>query len=317
MKFKLKHRLRFYFNFLRQSTPLFNGSIKHFIWGLAAKTDTTKTTIPKIIWLYWDEAIISSSTVRLCINLIKSLHKAYTVELISKSTLLNYLPNFPIELLKKPANFVSDLVRLMLLEQHGGIYLDATVLLSKPVNWALELQQADQSEVVLYYSDENTREEKYPMVETWFIAALPQSNFIKAWREEYQSCILSPNPKNYYENNKFLPLENFPLDATYYASYMAGQIVMRKSLQYRLSLVRAEDEAFCYGLSFKKKWDEVAMADVLLFNQKPNQLPKLIKLIRFDRERLDYYMERKFYKKNSWLGKILQEQLPNGLPNIF
>jgi hypothetical protein len=309
MKFKLKYSVRAYFNFLRQSTPHFKGSIKHFIWGLAEKTDNQKTTIPKIIWLYWDEVNISSITVKLCVNLIKSLHKDYNIELISKSSLLNYLPDFPIELLKKPSNFVSDMIRLMLLEQHGGVYLDATVLLSKPISWALELQQTDQSEVVLYYTDENTREEKYPMVETWFIAALPQSNFIKAWREEYQKCILSLSPKNYYENNKFLPLANFPLDVTYYASYMAGQIVMRKSQQYRLSLLRAEDEAFLYGLGFKKKWDEMAMADALLFNQKTDQLPKLIKLIRFDRKCLDYYIERKFYKKNSWLGEIMHEQL--------
>jgi hypothetical protein len=311
MKFKLKYSIRAYFNFLRQNTPPFKGSIKHFIWGLAEKTDNQKTTVPKIIWLYWDEVNISSITVKLCVNLIKSLHKDYNIELISKSSLLNYLPDFPIELLKKPSNFVSDMVRLMVLEQHGGIYLDATVLLSKPINWALELQQTDQSEVVLYYTDENTREEKYPMVETWFIASLPQSNFIKAWREEYQKCILSLSPKKYYENNKFLSLTNFPLDVNYYASYMAGQIVMRESQQYRLSLLRAEDEGFIYGLGFKKKWDEMAMADALLFNQKTEQLPKLIKLIRFDRKCLDYYIERKFYKKNSWLGEIIHELLPN------
>jgi hypothetical protein len=55
----------------------------------------------------------------------------------------------------------------------------------------------------------------------------------------------------------------------------------------------------------------MAMADALLFNQKTEQLPKLIKLIRFDRKCLDYYIERKFYKKNSWLGEIIHEQLPN------
>lgn len=150
------------------------------------------------------------------------------------------------------------------------------------------------------------------MVETWFIAALPQSNFIKAWREEYQKCILSPNPKKYYENSRFLSLANFPLDATYYASYLAGQMVMRKSQQYRLSLLRAEDEPFIYGLGFKKKWNEVAMADALLFNKKTDPLPKLIKLIRFDRRCLDYYIERKFYKKDSWLGETIHKQLANG-----
>lgn len=307
MKFKLNHRLRLYFGVLRQSTPRFDGKVKHFVWGAGEKSNATDS-IPKVIWLYWDEEKISSITVQLCVNLIKNLHLDYKVHFINKANLFDYLPDFPKELLKKPSNFVSDMVRLMLLEQHGGIYLDATVLLSKRLDWALGLQQTDHSEVVIYYADENTREEKFPMIETWFIAALPKSAFIKAWREEYQNCILSANSDTYYENNDVLPLADFPLDATYYASYMAGQIVMRKNQQYRLSLLRAEDDAFSYGLGFKKKWDEVAMADVLLFNKKVNLLPNLIKLIRFDRRRLDYYIERKFYKKHSWLGELLYKR---------
>ncbi|WAC41235.1 glycosyltransferase family 32 protein [Pedobacter sp. SL55] len=316
MKFKLSHRLRLYFDFLRHSTPRFDGRVKHFIWGYGKKSDANDS-IPKVIWLYWNEEKVNSATVQLCINIIKNLHTDHEVHLLHRTNLLAFLPNFPTELFGKPSNFVSDMVRLMLLEQHGGIYLDATVLLSKPLNWALELQQKDCSEAVLYYADENTRDEKFPMVETWFIAALPQSTFIKAWREEYQNCMLSANSDTYYDNNDILPLSNFPLDATYYTSYMAGQIVMRRSQQYRLSLLRAEDDAFNYGLGFKKKWDEVAMADVLLFNKKADFLPNVVKLIRFDRRRLDYYIERKFYKKHSWLGELLQKQNFNDYSKDF
>lgn len=316
MKFKLNHRLRLYFDFLRQSTPRFDGKVKNFVWGSGEKSNVIDR-IPKVIWLYWNDEIINSATVQLCLDIIKNLHPDYEVHFIYRTNLAAYLPNFPTELFKKPSNFVSDMVRLMLLEQHGGIYLDATVLLSKPLDWAMELQAKHCSEAVLYYADENTLDEKFPMVETWFIAALPQSAFIKAWREEYQACMLSANSDTYYKNNDILPLTNFPLDATYYASYMAGQIVMHKSQQYRLSLLRAEDDAFSYGLGFKKKWDEVAMADVLLFNKKAELLPNLIKLIRFDRRRLDYYIERKFYKKHSWLGELLYKRNINDYSRDF
>jgi hypothetical protein len=92
---------------------------------------------------------------------------------------------------------------------------------------------------------------------------------------------------------------------------MAGQIVIRKNQEYRLSLLRAEDDAFLYGLGFKKKWDEVAMAEVLLFNKKTNPIPNLVKLIRFDRRRLDFYIKRKLYKIDSWLGELLNEEKSN------
>ncbi len=300
--FLIKHRIKIHFDFLRQQTPIFDEQVKHFVWGTGEKIRETDT-IPKIIWLYWHDEKISSITVQLCINHIKNLHPAYDVNMLNKGNIMDYLPKFPTGLLEKPSNFVSDMVRLMLLEQHGGIYLDATVLLSKQLNWTLSIQQQDQSEAVVYYSDEG----EYPMVETWFIAAIPQSKFIKAWREEYRKCMLSSNPSTYYESNSILPLSEFPLDPTYYASYMAGQIVMRRSKKYRLSMLRAKDDAFLYGQSFKKEWDEKAMAEVLLFNKKSKVVPNLVKLIRFDRRRLDFYIQRGFYKNDSWLGELLNK----------
>lgn len=301
--FLIRHRAKMYFEFLRQRTPFFNGQVKRFVWGTGEKTNETDI-IPKIIWLYWHDEKINSITVQLCIDHIRNLHPTYRINLLNRTNLMEYLPSFPTELLGKPSNFVSDMIRLMLLEQHGGIYLDSTILLSKQLGWSLLIQQQDQSEAVVYYSDEG----EYPMIETWFIGAVPQSKFIKAWREEYQQCMVSSSPDTYYENNKILPLSEFPLDPTYYASYMAGQIVMRRSKNYRLSLLKAKDDAFLYGQSFKKEWDEKAMAEVLLFNKKPKDVPNLVKLIRFDRRRLDFYIQKGFYKEDSWLGELLSNQ---------
>ncbi len=278
--------------------------VKHFIWG-AAEREPESGSIPNTIWLYWDEEIITSGTVGLCINIIKNLHPSFTVRVLNRITIFDYLPDFPKKLTDKAPTFVSDLVRLMLIEKYGGIYLDATVLLSQPIEWVLERLQVDRSEAVLYYTDENTLDREYPMVENWLIAAPPNSNFIRDWRKEYQKGVTCAQLDAYLQNCELVSQAKFPLRLPYYLCYLAAQIVLRKSQDYRVSLLRAEDEAFSYGLAFKKKWDEIAMADLLLFNKKPATRPKLIKLIRYDRIRLDYYMQRKFYKKDSWLGELL------------
>lgn len=306
MKFRLKHRLRFYLGFLRQRPPRISGQVKHSIWGTAGHKEEL-TAIPKIIWLYWNEEKINSITAELCISLIKSLHPTFKVQLLSRINIFDFLPDFPIDVTEKAPNFVSDLVRLMLIEKYGGIYLDATVLLSKPIEWALTLQQQDHSEAVLYYTDENTVDQEFPMIESWFIVAQPNSRFIRAWREEYQNSITCADTKSYLQNCDLLRQGKFPLKIPYYLSYLAAQIVLRKNQEYRLTVLRAEDDAFSYGLGLKKKWDEVAMADLLLFNKKSLPLPNLVKLIRYDRIRLDYYMQRKFYKKDSWLGELLPD----------
>lgn len=306
MKLKLSHWIKYHLSFLRRRTPPFQGKVTHVVWGSDEKTEVIDA-IPSIIWLYWEDEKITSMTVRLCIDQIKQLHPEHAVHVLNRINLKEYLPDFPFELLDKPANFSSDLIRLLLLERYGGIYLDATVLLSKKLDWAILQQQKDGSEAVLYYTDENTREVEYPMIETWFIAAKPKSNFIKAWREEYQSCILSADPGQYYENNDILPLHKFPLDISYYYSYMAGQIVMRRSQHYRLSLLRAEDDGFLYSLNFRRKWSTTATIELLLFNRKIEQLPNLVKIIRFGRRRLDFCMEKGLYNKDSWLGKMLED----------
>lgn len=304
MKFRFKHRLRFYFSFLRQRPPHFSGRVKHFVWG-AADCESEPAAIPKIIWLYWDEVKISSATAELCINLIKTMHPAFEVQVLNKINIFHYLPDFPKGVTEKDPNFVSDLVRLMLIEKYGGIYLDATVLLSKPIDWALKLLNEDRSEAVLYYSDENTLDQEFPMLESWFIVARPNSKFIRAWREEFQKSVTCADLELYLQDCELLRQSKFPMEIPYYLTYLAMQIVLRNNQHYRLSLLRAEDDAFKYGLGLRKKWDSVAMADLLLFNKKSLPLPNLVKLIRYDRIRLDYYIKRKFYKKNSWLGELL------------
>lgn len=306
MKFRLKHRLRLYLSFLRQTTPPLSGQVKHCIWGSAEQSDDLPA-IPKIIWFYWNEEKVTSITVELCINLARSLHPTFSIRLLNKETIFDYLPDFPEEITEKAPTFVSDLARLMLIEKFGGIYLDATVLLTRPLDWLLDYQQQDRSEAVLYYTDENTLDQVYPMVENWFIAAAPNSKFIQAWREEYQRSVTAADMDTYINSCELVRQAKFPLRLPYYLCYLAAQIIMRKNQDYRLTLLRAEDDAFGYGLGFKKKWDEVAMADIMLFNKKPQMPPNMVKLIRYDRIRLDYYIQRKYYQKDSWLGELLPD----------
>jgi hypothetical protein len=302
MKFKLA--LRYLLKSLRPSPPVFSGQVQQRIWG-NADAASTETSIPKIIWLYWNEIEIESITVKTCINQIKQLHPNYKVHLLNRENINNYISNFPIEIFNKPANFVSDMARLMLLQHHGGIYLDATVLLSRKIDWIHTIQQRDQSEALVYYTDENTVDSRYPMIETWLIAAIPQSKFISAWLKEYTNYIFWQQTGFYYRDNKYLKLEDFPLDPIYYTSYFAGQVVIRKSQHYRLSFLRAEDDAFLYGLGFDKKWDEIATTEALLVNKTPVPTPNLVKIIRFERKRLDKYISQGFYNKHSWLGGLI------------
>lgn len=45
----------------------------------------------------------------------------------------------------------SDIVRIHALAQHGGIWLDASLLLTKSLDWILEMQQQGGHEFIGYY----------------------------------------------------------------------------------------------------------------------------------------------------------------------
>lgn len=302
MRMKLKHWARYWWQSLRSETPEFK-YVKHIVWGRNLNHKDTK--IPKKIWIYWHSNPIDSSTVSICIKEIIRLNPEYKVEVIHQESVLSFIPDFPVSVFEKPPIFASDLIRLFLLERHGGFYLDGSTLLSEGLDWALNCVAADNSEAILYYTDENTLDSHFPMVENSFIGAIPGSKFITEWRQLYQECITSVEPEKYFENNEVLPLSQFPLNTNYYLAYISGQIIMRKNQNFRLTLLRAEDDSFLYSLKIKKKWGEVEMAEILLLNKTPDPKPKTVKLIRYARRRLDFYIKRGMYKEGSWMGDLI------------
>lgn len=99
-----------------------------------------KATVPsKVIWQYWgqgwDDALLPP-IVQLCRKSIDKYCGDYTVIRLDDANLSEYL-NIPEFVHQKRRNkdfkvaFYADLIRVMLLNTYGGIWLDATVLLTE------------------------------------------------------------------------------------------------------------------------------------------------------------------------------------------
>ncbi len=95
-----------------------------------------------------------------------------------------------------PENFASlapqgqaDWVRLNLLHEHGGIWLDASVILFRNLDWVHRAVAEQEKEGMLYYLDLNTYDKRYPVYENWFIASTPRSTFVHRWLEEFNHIV--------------------------------------------------------------------------------------------------------------------------------
>lgn len=95
----------------------------------------------KIIWQYWGQGIDNNlpEVVKICFASVDQYKGDYTVIRLDDNTIPKYL-DLPSFVLDKRKNlefkhaFFADLLRLALLSTYGGIWIDATVLLTSEIN---------------------------------------------------------------------------------------------------------------------------------------------------------------------------------------
>lgn len=93
----------------------------------------------KIIWQYWGQGFDSEQlpeVVEICLASVERYKGSYEIARVSDNSLSDYidLPDFVLEKRDNGVfdrTFFSDLLRLALLKAYGGVWLDATVLLTE------------------------------------------------------------------------------------------------------------------------------------------------------------------------------------------
>ena len=303
----LKEKIKLFIRRVECNPPMVSRHLTVRDWG-----DTSlsfQESIPSIIWIYWHSEIITSPITKFCVEKIKNINPNLTVRLLNQNNLKEWLPEFPEVNSCLPLANVSDLIRLMLLDKYGGFYLDASVLLTEPIHWLTDLREKHHSEFVGYYTDINTRNSRYPTIETWCIGAIPHSAFIHDWLDEYKKCFFSIDPDAFYDNHPELSLEESVLGGKYHKCYFSCQLVIRRKQSYRLTLIKADDDAFLYSLGIKKNWNDISLAEFLLVCKAEKCMPKMIKIINTARKRLDEWVSKGYYRKDSYLGQYIGKEI--------
>lgn len=168
---------------------------------LVNQTDwTAKSTssIPKKIWICWFQGEENSpDIVKMCIASIRKTFSEYDVTVITDDN-VDLFVEFPEYILAKYQNgcitktHYSDLIRIELLEQYGGIWIDATVLCESRslVDKMFEL------DVDLFVFKDLFTLDKYVAVSSWFMCAKKHTPFLKTaknmlieyWKNENHLC---------------------------------------------------------------------------------------------------------------------------------
>lgn len=267
-------------------------------------TPTQNIKIPKKIWMYWDGE--EPKLVKDCIQRISILNPDFELTIINQKNIQQWcdldFSTFPY----LTPQLKSDLIRLHLLYNFGGIWIDASTILYQNLNWIEKLCQDHKTASFAYYRLANTTVLEYPVIESWLLATEKNNVFFKYWLDELKYAIhlgiqyylkeiqdTHLNYKDFFQNI---------CRPNYLVIYIACQKVMR-IIKPSMTLINCDKSAFLYH-SFNhqsKNYTNIHFIESMILKHKPKNMPFLIKLVSSDRQILQSYVEAGRIKENSLL----------------
>jgi len=224
------------------------------VFGLLFRQKQNYNLVPRRIWTYWENPDNPSKdiprVVKLCMESWKKFNPDYEIVLLTKKNVKGYV-TIPDEIRTHPhyndsPQRFADLVRLYVLEEHGGIWIDASVLVKQSFD---EWLFPKYGEFAGYYIGSYCIDKKIPVIENWFLAANKGSKFIKLWKQEFLKIVDFKDIKSYLNSRKKMGVnfEKFR-DPHYLAAYVAALKVIEvdKYPQDTLILRDSEDGPFKY-----------------------------------------------------------------------
>jgi len=252
---------------------------------------TELTTIPKTIWTYWDGANPPDS-VQKCMQTWRKYNPDYEIKIISSENLSTIIPNIDVLGMKMAdtPQRTSDLVRLHVLAEHGGVWCDATVMMTGPIDFIDEYTGVD---LVGYHIGGS---KGWPVIESWFFACPPKSDFVVKWRDTFVKINDFETADKYVESikNQGVDISKVSIPE-YLAIHVAAQHVLQKQMtrvdvESKLKLWRAEDGPFKYAV--RNDWNSYESIKSIC-EESMDELPTIIKFRGAERDVIDKHDELK------------------------
>ncbi len=297
------------FNFNEFSKLVYNEQLEKDI--IIKNNNKKNADIPKIIWMFWDSENIPAE-VNLFKERIEIDNPEYQLNLVTFKNLNLYLDELVFdENIEIPIANKSDVIRLALLYKYGGIWLDITTILLKPLSWFLQIDNINNFDLIAFYREKSTTDFSRPIIENWFLAAPPNSEFIKKWYEAL-APLLTMGAKKYFfklkENSNYTQISQSIDRPDYLLAYLAAQLVLlNHPTQYNFYLRKCENNAFL--IHENVKWDAIKINSYLAFKNihKTKGLP-IVKITSIERTFLKYLLQSKLINANSIYGSLYKDK---------
>lgn len=292
----------------QQTRPLRLPEQQVRVLGHALPEDVAARTsvIPKLIWTYWhskEQPVV----VQRCLENWQQLNPDYQINMLHADNLQEFLSEVPVGLTRLNVAKQTDWIRLALLQKYGGIWLDASIILTQSLDWVEQIRRQKQAEFVGYYLTLYTTNPEVPVLDSWFLAAPAQSHFIADWLELFSREAIIGETADYIasltQSQRLVGLRQAIADPHYHTVHIAAQDVLARAARpYRLVLLQAEDSA--YALHLAAQWRRKRLYMRLLWTTQ-DQCPPLVKLRGGERKKLEPYLKHGWCRSRSLAGQLL------------
>jgi len=155
--------------------------------------------LTKTIWLYWDTPVMPTLLEKMKVYNQDKL-RGWAVNYLNANTIHFYIPlwAYPSKYSELIPAHKADWIRLYLLYNYGGCWLDSSIILNKPEALAEIYDRSAQvgSQLTVFQTEKNNKVFKHPsgadiplVIDNWFIMAPKTSIIIKLWLEEFTRAI--------------------------------------------------------------------------------------------------------------------------------
>lgn len=201
-----------------------------------------------------------------------------------------FFRNLPQQMGKGLALF-SDFVRLELLKKYGGLYVDISTIFTRPLDWLLSAPNSSYQFTAVF----NPRNSMHHFgcslhnlcVETSFILTPKNHPVIEAWLEECNEIIRSGSINAYYAKRNG-PYSVTNLDTHYHVVYFAFQNMLKVYPVTQWKAYKLFNDQNIRFMSFL----HYNPLTILQLKRLDNTPPPILKLIKYQRDELMFYVRQ-------------------------
>jgi len=254
--------------------------------------------LPKIIWTYWNDKNISSPLIKYIKSNNKKILKNWKINFISDGDIKKYIPYnaFPHNFYTLKVQHRADWIRLYLIINYGGVWLDAGIQINSLSHFNEIYNKCNDNQLELsgfYYKKMLKNNDKKSYIENWFIMGPINSNLIKLWLKEYEYAIsigFSEYKDLNYIGNEYI----YDKFNTYLTQHVCLQTVLNKKIDYipKILLLKAEDTMF--KLNHDCNYNQLLIIYRYIYDEKVKKIP-FIKLTGGERFVYDMVMNSIYF----------------------